>query len=59
MKRILKYALLLAFLTAIATLASCTLHDDQWQECIPLPETDLPVEPEPWEPGGVRENPAE
>ncbi len=56
MKRLIKYALLLAVVgTAIC---GCTkVWEDEWVETIPLPETDIPIDPDPWEPPETDENP--
>ena len=49
-KRIIKYALLMA--AVVITMTSCTAWEDSCTECIPLPEVETPVTPDPWEPGG-------
>ena len=48
--RKIKYALALAF--AAVALTGCTVWEDKWTECRPLPEVETPAEPDPWEPGG-------
>lgn len=50
MKRKLLYLLVGVFL--VTSLSGCTLWEDKWEEVIPLPEIETPVEPDPWEPGG-------
>ena len=32
------------------SMTSCTLWEDEWTECLPPPEVDIPVTPDPWEP---------
>ncbi len=56
MRRVIKYALLL---TIVCTaLCGCTkIWEEEWIECIPLPETDVPVTPDPWEPPVTDDNP--
>lgn len=37
---------------AMMSLSGCVkLWEDERTECIPLPETEIPVSPDPWEPG--------
>ncbi len=55
MKRMIKYVFMLA--AAGMTFSGCTLWEDEWQEVIPLPGTEIPITPEPWEPGGTDEKP--
>ena len=47
MKRI-KIFVMIAILSVMLT--GCTLYEDEWTECRPLPEIEIPVEPGPWEP---------
>ncbi len=42
---------------ALSSLTGCTLWEDERQEVIPLPGTEIPITPEPWEPGGEDEEP--
>jgi hypothetical protein len=43
---------------ATVSLSGCTkLWEEQWTECVPLPETGIPVTPDPWEPSETDENP--
>ena len=53
MKNKLKYLLVAV---AMASLTGCVkVWEEDCQECRDLPETELPVEPSPWEPGGEQE----
>ncbi len=55
MKNRLKYLLIAA--VATGSLSGCVkLWEDERQETIPLPETEIPVTPDPWEPGETQEN---
>jgi hypothetical protein len=54
--------LMTAFVAVVATamlavsLMGCVkLWEDEWRECIPLPETEIPINPEPWEDTGTDE----
>lgn len=47
MKKI-KYGL--AVLALAAIMSSCTLYEDKWSECQPLPDVDENINPDPWEP---------
>lgn len=55
MKRTIKYALALCAICVM--LSGCRLHEDKWDEYIPLPEIDIEVDPDPWEPGDTDETP--
>ena len=48
MKTRMKY--LLAAILLTATMTGCTLWEDEWSECLPPPEVDVPVTPDPWKP---------
>ena len=48
MKKTIKYCLALA--VACVMLTSCTLWEEEWGECFPPPEVDVPITPDPWEP---------
>ena len=48
MKKRIKYCFALA--VACAMLTSCTLWEDEWTECLPPPEIEIPVTPDSWEP---------
>ena len=53
-----KMRLFLLAVVITATLSGCTkVWESEWVETIPLPETEIPVTPDPWEPGGTDENP--
>ncbi len=53
-----KIKLILLAVVITATLSGCTkVWEDEWVETIPLPQTDIPIDPDPWEPGGTDENP--
>ena len=54
MKTLIKRSTLTAMIgaTICASLTGCTLHETEWTETRPLPETEVPVTPAPWEPGG-------
>ena len=55
MKNRLKYLLIAA--VATMSLSGCVkLWEDERMETIPLPETEIPVTPDPWEPGETQEN---
>ncbi len=44
--------------TAIGLIATgCTVWEKEWTEIHPLPETEIPVTPDPWEAGGTDEKP--
>lgn len=45
-----KLRCILLVLAGAFLLTGCTLYEEQWRECIPLPSTDVEVEPEPWDP---------
>jgi hypothetical protein len=47
MKKIGKYALLSIL---AVTMSGCNIWQDEWAECIPIPEVETPVEQQPWEP---------
>ena len=54
MKTKLKYLLVAV---AMLSLTGCVkVWEEDCQECRDLPETELPVEPSPWEPGGEQES---
>jgi hypothetical protein len=55
-RRLIKYTLLL---TVVGTmLCGCAkVWEEECTECIPLPETEVPVTPDPWEPGETDEKP--
>ena len=54
MKNKLKY--LIAAVVAAAMLSGCAkLWEEERIEIIPLPETEMPVDPDRWEPGGEDE----
>ena len=55
MKKTIKYCVMAAVVSI--TLTGCTLWEDEWTECIPLPEVETPIDPSPWEPGGTDEKP--
>jgi outer membrane protein assembly factor BamE (lipoprotein component of BamABCDE complex) len=44
---------------ALASLSGCTLWEEEQIERIPLPGTEIPLDPEPWEPQGTDEKPVE
>lgn len=48
MKRMIKNILLLAVISM--GLSSCTLWQEEWKECTPLPDVETPISPDPWEP---------
>jgi len=50
MRRTIKYILLAAVIAA--TMTSCKVWEEKWDECIPLPEVAPEITPDPWEPGG-------
>ena len=50
MKTRMKY--LLAALLLTASMTSCTLWEDEWTECLPPPETEVPVDTGDWDPDG-------
>ena len=53
MRQKINRALTVAALVAMcAATTACTLHETEWTETRPLPETEVPVTPAPWEPGG-------
>ena len=55
MKNRLKYLLIAA--VATMSLSGCVkLWEDERMETISLPETEIPVTPDPWEPGETQEN---
>ncbi len=46
-----KAKLFLLAVVVTATLSGCAkIWENEWTQTIPLPETEIPVEPEPWEP---------
>jgi hypothetical protein len=48
--------ILIMAVVAASSLTGCVkLWEEERIETIPLPETEIPVEPEPWEPGGTQE----
>jgi hypothetical protein len=47
-----KISMLTAAVVLAVSLTGCELWDEERIETIRLPETDLPVIPEPWEPEG-------
>ncbi len=56
MKNKLKMLTLAA--VAMASLTGCAkVWEEACTECRPLPETEIPVDPDPWEPGGTDERP--
>jgi hypothetical protein len=57
MRRTIKHTLLLAALCA--SLTGCTLWEEEQIERIPLPGTEILLDPEPWEPQGTDEKPVE
>ena len=44
----LKYVFAAALLAVMLT--GCKVWEEKWEEVIPLPETEIPVDPQPWEP---------
>jgi hypothetical protein len=58
MKRIIRYVILPAIIGLVlcAALASCVkLWEEEWTECLPIPETEITISPDPWEPGEMQE----
>ena len=52
-----KIKLILLAVVITATLSGCTkVWESEWIETIPLPETEIPVIPDPWEPDGLQES---
>lgn len=49
MKKTIKYALMLALL-CVASTGCAKIWEQECTECIPLPDTEIPVTPDPWEP---------
>jgi hypothetical protein len=50
--------ILLMAVVATVSLSGCTkLWEEQWTECVPLPETGIPVTLDPWGPEGTDEEP--
>ncbi len=55
MKNKLKYLLLTA--AVMLSLSGCVkVWEEDCKECRELPQTEVPVEPSPWEPGGEQES---
>ena len=53
-----KLRCLIAAVVIAAALSGCAkLWEQERIEIIPLPETEIPVVPEQWEPGGTQTNP--
>jgi hypothetical protein len=51
--------LLLAAVVVASSLTGCVkLWEEARVEVTPLPETEIPVAPDPWEPGGTQEGAA-
>ncbi len=46
----MKWEILLAGLLLTASLSGCSLWEDRWNECTPLPGTEVDVPTDPWEP---------
>lgn len=55
MKKTIKYLLLLA--VACATMTGCSLWEDTWSECNPLPGANPEITPDPWEPPVTDDDP--
>jgi hypothetical protein len=56
MKNRVKFLLIAA--VATVSLSGCTkLWEEECTVCVPLPGTEIPVTPEPWEPGETDEKP--
>jgi hypothetical protein len=53
-----KLKIMLIAVVAVVSFTGCVkVWEEEWTECIPLPETEVPVTPDPWEPGGTDEKP--
>ena len=55
MKKMIRYSLIAAI--ACLSMTGCTMWQDEWQECFPLPEANPVITPDPWEPPVTGEEP--